>query len=161
MAGAQGATIAAIVVVIVSASLPCYLYGAWIILRETVVSWKILRYHLIVIGIGLGLTTGPIILWMIPRFFSRFDGFTALHAFLGLQAYAMLVFALTGIVRILKAKLKHDLYHDPDPTIAIEDLGPNMDAWRFRLRVGVAGYVVFWLLAWIVGVIQFWLFYIQ
>lgn len=146
---------ATVTLVAVTASFPFYLYGAWIILREDVVTWAVLIRHLAFIFVGLTLTTIPVGTWMAPRLLTQIDGFAALHAFLGLQAYALLVFALTGIAHIFRAKYKHDLYREPDQEIAIGDLHENMDAWRFRLRVGVFGYVVFWLLAWLVGVIRF------
>ncbi len=34
-----------------------------------------------------------------------------------------------------------------------------MDKWRSRLRVGVFGYVVLWLLAWLLGLAQYALLY--
>lgn len=140
---------------VVSASLPFYLYGAWIVLREEVVTWRVLVRHLTAIGTGLVLTTGPILLWMVPRLPGQLDGYTGLHVFLGLQAYALLTFALTGIVRIFQVKRRHDLYHDPDPDVELADLHEDMDSWRFRLRVGVFGYLVFWLLAWLVGLARY------
>lgn len=159
MATATETLFATITLVAVTTSFPFYLYGAWIILRADIVTWDLLRRHLTVIFLGLGLTTIPVAGWMVPRFPGQIDGFAALHAFLGVQSYALLLFALTGIVHIFRAKRRHNLYHDPDPSIALEDLHENMDAWRFRLRVGVFGYVVFWLLAWFVGVIRFILIY--
>lgn len=159
MATATETLIATITLVAVTASLPFYLYGAWIILRVDIVTWEVLVRHLTVIFIGLGLTSVPVGGWMVPRFPSQIDGLAALHAFLGVQAYALLLFALTGIVHIFRAKYSHNLYHDPDPDIALDELHEKMDAWRFRLRVGVFGYLVFWLLAWFVGVIRFVLLY--
>lgn len=147
------------VVAAVSASLPFYLYGAWVVLREDVVTWRVLVRHLSFIAVGLALTTAPILLWMLPRLLSQLDGFTGLHAFLGFQAYALLVFALTGIVRIFQVKREHDLYHEPDPDIELSELHEDMDAWRFRLRVGVFGYLGFWLLAWLVGLARYVLIY--
>jgi hypothetical protein len=67
----------------------------------------------------------------------------------------MLVFALTGIVRIFQAKRRANLYRDPDQEIELDELHENMGAWRGRLRVGVAGYVVFWIGAWIVGMFRY------
>ena len=157
---ASEATIATIVLVVVTASLPCYLYGAWIILREETVTWGILTRHLTFIAIGLVLTTVPALVWMLPRSLVRVDGFIALHAFLGVQAYALLAFALTGIVRIFRAKHAHDLYREPDPTVALDDLGERMDTWRFRLRVGVFGYLLLWLVAWVVGFARYLLVYV-
>lgn len=151
--------IATVVALVVTASLPFYLYGAWIILSVETVTWTVLVRHLSVIVVGLLLTTIPALVWMLPRLFERFDGFVALHGFLGFQAYALLVFALTGIVHIFQAKYEHDLYHDPDQDIDISELHENMDAWRFRLRVGVFGYLIFWILAWLVGIVRYLLFY--
>ncbi|MFB6360210.1 MAG: hypothetical protein ABEH59_02700 [Halobacteriales archaeon] len=155
MATAAEFWIATFVVVVVSASLPFFLYGAWIVLREDVVTWAVLIRHLTVIAAGLALTTAPILLWMLPRLLEQLDSFTILHAFLGFQAYALLLFALTGIVRIFQVKRRHDLYHEPDPEIELSELHEDMDAWRFRLRVGVFGYLGFWLLAWLVGLARY------
>ena len=154
MAGFDESLLAALDVLVVTASLPFYLYGAWYILEVETVTWADLVYHLKFIAAGLVLTTVPVAAWMIPRLFPL-DSFVALHAFLGLQAYAMLAFALTGIVRIFQVKRRHDLYHEPDPDLDIGELHENMGSWRSRLRVGVAGYVLFWLLAWIVGFVRF------
>ena len=159
MATAAEFWIATLVVAVVSASLPFFLYGAWIVLREDVVTWAVLVRHLTVIGTGLVLTTGPILLWMLPRLLEQLDSFTILHAFLGLQAYALLLFALTGIGRIFQVKRRHDLYHEPDPQIELSELHEDMDAWRFRLRVGVFGYLGFWLLAWLVGLARYFVIY--
>jgi len=151
--------IATLVVAVVSASLPFYLYGAWIVLRVDIVTWTVLMRHLRFIGVGLSLTTGPIVLWMLPRLLNQLDSFTAVHAFLGFQAYALLLFALTGIVRIFQVKRRHDYYHDPDPEIELTELHEDIDAWRFRLRVGVFGYLGFWLLAWLVGLVRYFVIY--
>lgn len=159
MPTAGEATIAMAVAAVVTASFPFYLYGAWIILNSEVVTWGVLTRHLRYISVGLTLTTVPVLAWMAPRFLDQLDGFAALHAFLGLQAYALLAFALTGIVRILQVKRAHDLYNDPDPDLDISELHEHMDAWRRRLRVGVFGYVFLWLLAWIVGMARFALIY--
>jgi hypothetical protein len=35
-----------------------------------------------------------------------------------------------------------------------------MSAWRGRLRVGVFGYVIFWFLAWFLGLYQFTIRYV-
>lgn len=150
---------ATLVVATVSASLPFFLYGAWIVLREDVVTWRVLVRHLSFIGVGLGLTTGPIVAWMLPRVLDQLDGFTGLHAFLGFQAYALLVFALTGIARIFQVKRKHDLYHEPDPDVDLSELHEDMALWRRRLRIGVFGYLTFWLLAWVVGLARYALVY--
>ncbi|MFB6154702.1 MAG: hypothetical protein ABEJ22_02330 [Haloferacaceae archaeon] len=148
-------TVATVAVTLVTASFPFYLYGAWYILDSEVVTWGILVRHLQIIAVGLTLNTVPVVTWMAPRLVEKLGGIYALHAVLGLQAYAMLVFALTGIVRIFQAKYEADLYRDPDPDVDIGDLHENMGAWRGRLRLGVVGYVVFWLLAWTVGLYQY------
>lgn len=142
--------------ILVTASFPFYIYGAWVMIEnEDPVTWSLLTYHLKFIVTGLTLNTIPVIGWMIPRLPDQFGGLAVLHAFFGLQAYAMLVFALTGIVRILQVKLEHDLYAEPVPNLELDELHENMTDWRRRLRVGVAGYVLFWLAAWIVGVGRF------
>ncbi|WP_137283214.1 DUF7321 family protein [Halorussus salinisoli] len=149
--------VATVVALVVTASFPFYLYGAWYILDQDVVTWDVLIHHLKFITVGLLLTTIPMVTWMAPRFLNQLGGFAALHAFLGLQAYAMLVVALTGIVRIFQVKHQHDLY-ERDATereVDIGELHENMGAWRGRLRIGVAGYVLFWILAWILGMVRF------
>jgi hypothetical protein len=88
---------------------------------------------------------------MIPRLLQQLGGAVALHAVLGLQAYALLAFALTGIVRILQVKRNAGFYDDPNQQTELNDLHPNMSAWRGRLRVGVFGYVGLWFLAWSLG----------
>jgi hypothetical protein len=176
------ALVAAVVALVVTASFPFYLYGAWYIIEQEVVTWDVLMHHLKFIVVGLLLTTVPVVTWMAPRFYDQLGGFAALHAFLGLQAYAMLIFALTGIVRIFQVKRQHDLY-DRDATaeradgegaqagvvsgedadaqdVDIDDLHENMGAWRSRLRIGVAGYVLFWILAWVAGMIRFFIDYV-
>jgi len=151
--------VAAVAAVLVTASFPFYLYGAWIVLSEDVVTWELLMRHLRVIFVGLALTTIPVVTWMAPRFLSQVGGLSALHAFFGLQAYALLAFALTGIVRIFQVKRRHDSYHDPDPDQSISELHEDMDVWRRRLRVGVFGYTLLWLFAWVVGMARFFLRY--
>ena len=163
MAMTGEAVIATAVALTVTASFPFYLYGAWIVLRSETVVWDVLTRHLLFVAVGLALTTIPVVTWMIPRLLGPdvgFRGFTGLHTFLGIQAYALLLFALTGIVRIFQVKRRHDLYHEPDPEMPISDLHENMDAWRFRLRVGVFGYVILWLLAWLVGTVRYVLVYL-
>jgi hypothetical protein len=65
----------------------------------------------------------------------------------------MLAFGVTGIVRIFRAKYEHDLYNDYDEDVLLDEIGDeNMRFWRRRLRIGVFGYVVFWMLAYVVGV---------
>lgn len=155
MPTAGEAAVATLVAAVVTASFPFYLYGAWIIVDADVVTWRVLTRHLAVIGVGLLLTTAPVVGWMVPRFLEQLDGLAALHAFLGVQAYALLAFALTGIFRIVQVKRAHDLYHEPDPDLDLSALHEDMDAWRRRLRVGVFGYVGLWLLAWLVGVVRY------
>lgn len=147
--------VATVIAVLVTASFPFYLYGAWIMIDTEVVTWGVLIYHLKFIAVGLTLNTVPVIVWMIPRVADQFGGLLAVHAFFGLQAYAMLLVALTGIVRILQVKLTHDLYAEPDQDIALDDLHENMSGWRRRLRVGVFGYVFFWLLAYLLGMLRY------
>jgi len=125
------------------------------------VTWGVLTYHLKFIITGLALTTIPLLGWMLPRLFQQLGGASALHAFLGLQAYAMLAFGFTGIVRIFRAKRQHNLYHDYDEDVLLSEIGSDrMDHWRSRLRIGVFGYVIFWLLAYIVGIARYALRYL-
>jgi len=152
-------TIATLTALSVTASLPFFLYGAWIMLDSETVTWDVLTYHLKFIAVGLTLTTVPMVTWMMPRLLDQLGGLSALHAVLGLQAYAMLVFALTGIVRIFQAKREADLYRNPDQDVSLNDLHENMSAWRGRLRIGVFGYVIFWFLAWGVGLYRYLLRY--
>lgn len=146
---------ATISLVFVTASMPLYLKGAGIVLNSEYVSWDVLVRHLRYIGAGLVCTTVPVVAWMAPRLLDQLGGLAALHAILGLQAYAMLLFALTGIVRIFQVKREAELYRDPDPDADIGDLHPDMGAWRGRLRIGVFGYLGFWVLAYALGVVRF------
>ncbi|MFB6122788.1 MAG: hypothetical protein ABEJ78_04955 [Haloferacaceae archaeon] len=154
---AAAATIAALMV---TASFPFYIYGAWVVIDVEVVTWDVLVYHLKIIVIGLALNTVPVVWWMMPRLLDQFGGLSALHAVLGLQAYAFLVFALTGIARIFQAKYEADLYRNPDQDVDLDDLHENMGAWRGRLRVGVFGYVLFWIGAYLVGVYRYLVLYV-
>ena len=150
------AAVATVVFVAVTLSFPCFLYGAYIVIDNDPVTWDVLIRHLKFIVTGLLLTTTPMLFWMIPRLFDQFSGAALVHAFLGLQAYAMLLFGGTGIVRIFKAKREHDLYHDYDRDVLLDEIGSeNMDHWRGRLRIGVFGYVFFWLLAYAVGLLRY------
>ena len=156
MFGLDDATVATIVAALVTASLPCFLYGAWIMIDAEAVTWNVLTHHLQFIVTGLALTTIPLLGWMLPRLFQQLGGASALHAFLGLQAYAMLAFGFTGIVRIFRAKRQHNLYHDYDEDVLLDEIGSDrMDHWRSRLRIGVFGYVLFWLLAYVVGIARY------
>jgi hypothetical protein len=156
MALLTDATIATVVFVAVTLSFPCFLYGAYYIIEQDPVTWDVLMHHLKFIITGLALTTIPLLFWMLPRLFEQFTGAALVHAFLGLQAYAMLAFAATGIVRIFKAKRRHDLYSEYDEDVILDEIGSeNFDHWRSRLRIGVFGYVFFWLLAYLVGVARY------
>ena len=148
--------VATVVLVAVTLSLPCFLYGAYYIIETEPVTWGVLVHHLKFVVTGLVLTTVPLLFWMAPRLPDQFGGLSALHAILGLQAYAMLAFGFTGIVRIFRAKLEHDLYEEYDEDVLLDEIGgPTMSHWRSRVRIGVFGYVIFWILAYVVGVIRF------
>jgi hypothetical protein len=155
MALADG-TVATIVALLVTCSFPFFLYGAWYIIQAERVTWGVLVHHLTFVVTGLLLTTVPMVVWMIPRLADQFGGFAVVHAFLGLQAYAMLAFGFTGIVRIFRAKYEHDLYHDYSEDVLLDEIGSeNMSHWRSRVRIGVFGYVLFWLLAYLVGIVRY------
>jgi len=151
----EDVTIATLAALSVTASFPFFLYGAWIMIDAETVTWDVLTHHLKFIAVGLTLTTVPMVSWMMPRLFDQLGGLSALHAFLGLQAYALLVVGLTGIARIFQAKRNADLYANPDQDIDLDDLHENMSAWRARLRMGVFGYTLFWIAAWLVGVYRY------
>lgn len=146
---------ATVVTALVTLSLPLYVYGAWIVIEAETVTWSVLLRHLRYIGAGLVLTTGPLLFWMLPRAFDQVSGLLMVHAFFGLQAYALLLVALTGIVRIFQAKRQHDLYQNPDPGVDISELHEHVDAWRWRLRVGVFGYLLCWIIAYLVGMARY------
>ena len=150
--------IAAVAGLSVTASLPFLLYGAWIMIDAEVVTWNVLTYHLKFIFVGLALTTIPIATWMLPRILDQLSGGAVIHAVLGLQAYAMLTLALTGIVRILQAKRSADAYDDPD--VDIDEIHEDIGHWRSRLRLGVAGFMIFWLCAWLTGLYRFYTLHI-
>jgi len=151
----DASVVATLVALSVTTSLPFFLYGAWIMIDAETVTWDTLVYHLKFIVAGLVLTTGPLVGWMIPRLFDQLSGLAVIHAFLGLQAYALLGFALTGIVRIFQAKRNANLYSDPDRDVDLDDLHENMGHWRTRLRVGVFGYTLLWIGAWLTGLYRF------
>jgi hypothetical protein len=156
MLATTDAVVATVVFAAVTLSFPCFLYGAYVVIDNDPVTWDVLMRHLKFIVTGLALTTVPMLVWMIPRLFDQFNGAALVHAFLGLQAYAMLLFGGTGIVRIFRAKREHDLYHDYDEELLLDEIGTeNMDHWRSRLRIGVFGYVFFWLLAYSVGLLRY------
>ena len=154
-------TVATIAGLSVTASLPFYLYGAWLMIdRESDnVTWDLLVKHLAFIFPGLVLTTVPVVGWMGPRLFDQLGGLAIIHAFLGLQAYALLLFGITGIVRIVQVKRRANVYDTADPDVSLNDLHENMSAWRGRLRIGVFGYVVFWLFAYLLGVYRYFVLY--
>ncbi|WP_135820138.1 DUF7321 family protein [Halostella litorea] len=152
---ASDLALATVAAALVTLSFPFYLYGAWVMIDAETVTWDLLVYHLKFIVVGLVLNTVPVVVWMVPRLFDQLGGFAAAHAFFGLQAYAMLTFALTGIVRILQAKRAHDLYDDPEQDLSLSDLHENADDWRRRLRIGVFGYVFFWLVAYVLGAARY------
>ncbi|WP_138797066.1 hypothetical protein [Halostella sp. PRR32] len=147
--------LATVAAALVTLSFPFYLYGAWIMIDTETVTWGVLIYHLKFIVTGLVLNTVPVVVWMVPRLWDQLGGFAAAHAFFGLQAYAMLLVALTGIVRILQAKRQSDLYAEPNQDVSLSDIHENADDWRRRLRVGVFGYVLFWLIAYALGVARY------
>lgn len=162
MAPLPDGVVATVVALAVTLSLPAFLYGAWYILDSDPVTWSVLTHHLKFILTGLALTTVPLLLWMVPRLFgfgdypNQFGGVAVMHAVLGLFAYAMLVFGFTGIVRIFTAKRRHDLYHDYDEDVLLDEIGgERMSHWRSRLRVGVFGYLLFWILAWVTGLVRY------
>jgi hypothetical protein len=148
--------VATIVLVSVTLSFPCFVYGAYYIIETDPVTWDVLLHHLKFVVTGLVLTTVPMVTWMMPRLPDQLGGVSAVHAYLGLQAYALLAFGGTGIVRIFRAKKEHDLYNDYDEDLLLDEIGgETMDHWRSRLRIGVFGYVIFWMLAYVVGVARY------
>ncbi|WP_058996084.1 hypothetical protein [Haloarcula sp. CBA1127] len=153
--------VATVVLLSVSLSLPCFLYGAYYIIETEPVTWDVLMHHLKFVTTGLVLTTVPMVFWMVPRLPDQLGGLSAVHAMLGLQAYALLAFGGTGIVRIFRAKRKHDLYNEYDEDLLLDEIGDEtFSHWRSRLRIGVFGYVIFWLLAYLVGVARYALRYV-
>ncbi|WP_135302279.1 DUF7321 family protein [Haloarcula amylovorans] len=153
--------VATVALVSVTLSLPCFLYGAYYIIETEPVTWGVLMHHLKFVVTGLVLTTIPMLFWMAPRLVDQLGGLSAVHAYLGLQAYALLLFGGTGIVRIFRAKREHDLYNDYDEDLLMDEIGgERMSHWRSRLRIGVFGYVIFWILAYLVGVARFVLRYV-
>ncbi|KAA9409692.1 DUF7321 family protein [Haloarcula sp. KBTZ06] len=153
--------VATVVLLSVSLSLPCFLYGAYYIIETEPVTWDVLVHHLKFVTTGLVLTTVPMVFWMIPRLPDQLGGLSAVHAMLGLQAYALLAFGGTGIVRIFRAKRQHDLYNEYDEDLLLDEIGDEtFSHWRSRLRIGVFGYVIFWLLAYLVGIARYALRYV-
>ena len=153
---ASDALVATAVLVAVAASFPCLVYGAWIMIDAEAVTWGVLVHHLKFILVGLTLTTVPLVAWMLPRLLEQLGGFAAAHAFFGLQAYAFLAFALTGIVRVFRAKYEHGLYTDYDEDVLLDEIGDeNMRFWRRRIRIGVFGYTACWIVAFLTGVARY------
>ncbi|EMA30101.1 DUF7321 family protein [Haloarcula japonica] len=153
--------VATVVLLSVTLSLPCFLYGAYYIIETDPVTWDVLMHHLKFVTTGLVLTTVPMVFWMIPRLPDQLGGLSAVHAMLGLQAYALLAFGGTGIVRIFRAKREHDLYNEYDEELLLDEIGDEtFSHWRSRLRIGVFGYVIFWLLAYLVGIARYALRYV-
>jgi len=150
------AAVAAVVVLAVTLSLPCFLYGAWLMIVSDPVTWSVLKRHLVAVSLGLALTTVPLVAWMIPKFWSQRSGVAVVHAFLGVQAYAFFVLAATGIVRILRAKWTSAEFRDATDfdLEALED-EHNLSHWRGRLRIGVVGYTALWLLAYLTGLLRY------
>ena len=126
------AVVATVVLLFVAASFPCFLHGAWIMLDHERITWSVLVSHLAFILAGLTLTTVPLVTWMAPRLLDQLGGFAAVHAFFGLQAYAFLAFGFTGIVRIFRAKYRHDLYTDYDEDVLLEEIGARIACSRRR-----------------------------
>jgi len=151
------AAIAAVVVLAVTLSLPCFLYGAWLMIVSDPITWGILKRHLVVVGLGLALTTVPLVTWMVPKFWSQRSGVAVVHAFVGLQAYAFFALAATGIVRILRAKWASSEYRDATDfdVKELDDEGRDLGHWRARLRIGVVGYTLLWLIAYLTGLFRF------
>ncbi|WP_324758689.1 DUF7321 family protein [Haloarcula sp. GH36] len=148
--------IATVALVSVTLSFPCFVYGAYYIIETEPVTWDVLMHHLKFVVTGLVLTTVPMLGWMLPRLPDQLGGLSAVHAYLGLQAYALLAFGGTGIVRIFRAKQRHDLYNDYDEDLLLDEIGGDtMSHWRSRLRIGVFGYVIFWMLAYVVGLARY------
>lgn len=148
--------LATVAVLAVTASLPLYLHGVWVILRVDVVTWSVLRRHLRSVVTAVVLTLVPVLVWMVPRIGEwGISGFIGVHIFLALQAYALLLIGLWGIVPIFRAKRRHNLYRDPNQDIDLDALDDRMGQYRRRLRVGVFGHLAMWLLAYVVGIAHF------
>lgn len=148
--------VALVVVILVTASFPFYLYAGYIMIEADPVTWTDVKRHTLYTSVGLSLNTVPVVFWMIPRLARQFGGLSTLHAIVGLQAYAFLVLALNGVWKIYRAKQAYDQYHDPVADIALTDLDPErMSGWRTQLRLGVVGWLAFWILAYVTGMILY------
>ena len=66
--------VATVVLLAVTASFPCFLYGAWYIIETEPVTWGVLMHHLKFVGTGLALTTIPLLTWMAPRLLGQPGG---------------------------------------------------------------------------------------
>lgn len=147
-------TVATIVFVVVSASLPLYLHGIWVILRSERVTWSVLVAHLRSIIPALLLTFVPVVVWMLPRMIGgQVSGLIGVHAFVALQSYALLLIGFWGIIPIYRAKRRYNLYRDPDRDVDLGELDEKMPHWRRRLRIGVFGHFALWLLAYGIGIV--------
>ncbi|WP_244605320.1 DUF7321 family protein [Halorhabdus rudnickae] len=157
LAGIPDSTIALVVLVAVTLSLPCFLYGAWLMIVSDPITWGVLKRHLVVVTLGLALTTVPLVAWMIPKFWGQTSGVAVVHAFLGVQAYAFFVLAATGIVRILRAKWASAEFRGATDfeLDALDDEEHDLGHWRGRLRIGVVGYTALWLLAYLTGLLRY------
>lgn len=139
----------------ITISLGFYIYGSWLIITSDPVTWRVLTRHLRYISIGLALTTAPLLGWMFPRLLSRLGGVLTIHGILGLQAYAFLLFAVSGIVPIIRVKRRHELYSGQGSDVVIDELHEDIRTWRIRLRVGIIGYLTFWVISYFLGVIYY------
>lgn len=149
-------TLATISLVAVSLSLPLYLHGVWVILQSERVTWSVLMRHLSSVVPAVLLTLGPVLFWMVPRIADwGVSGLIGVHIFLALQAYALLLIGLWGIVPMFRAKRRHNLYREPQPDIELAELDERMPQWRRRLRLGVFGHLLMWILAYTTGVVHF------
>lgn len=148
------------IVFAVSLSLPLYIHGVLVILRSERVTWGVLMRHLRSIIPGVVLTLVPVVSWMLPRFFSgQYSSLLTVHAFFALQAYAFLAIGLWGIIPIFRAKRARGLYREPNPDLELTEIDDRMPHWRRRLRIGVFGYLGFWLIAYATGLamyLQYW-----
>lgn len=142
-------------VLLVTASFPFYVYAAYIMIEADPVLWGDVKRHALYTSVGLTLNTIPVVFWMIPQLFRQFGGLSTVHAFLGLQAYALLVLALNGVWKIYRAKRAYSGYEDPSG-IELTDLDPErMSGWSTQVRLGVIGWMGFWTLAYVTGMLLY------
>ena len=148
--------VTSVVALLVTASFPFYVYAGYIMIEADPVTWNDVKRHAVYTSIGLVLNTVPVIFWMIPRLGRQLGGLSTFHAFLGLQAYAFLVLALNGVWKIYRAKRRHDAYGENAGDVALTDLDPErMSGWRTQLRLGVIGWLAFWILAYVSGLVLY------